>query len=451
MFNPRIGAVNQWLDDLVGVNATFLNITSIVGMGFVEGLGLSALVYLMACAGLRSMDMSLEEAARTGGASILQTLRRVTIPLLYPHLLGAGLFVVAIAISSVDVPLIIGLANRHFVFSSYLYLIANPPGGVPEYGVAAAFSTVMIAIALLASWWYTRVLSRGRKYQVVTGKGYRPQRVKLGRYRWIAWLFVIGYFFWSTLMPTLMVIWSSLQPFLVPPSVDAAHHASFTNYSDLQWDQLSRAIKTTVELMIVVPTVAVIISIGFSWIVIRSRLKGRMTYDYVAFLPQAVPPLVFAFGAFLAALNLNIGIEIYGTFFLLALVMVLIQLAFGTRMVNSGLVQIHPELEEAGAMSGGSGWVILKRITVPLLKATLGYTWLWLALLAFRELTVPVMLGGQDTFTVSVMSWNLYNGGQIGQASAVAVVMMLALLPLLAFVLWLAGRGGRAQTFGGAA
>ena len=101
MFNPRIGAVNQWLDDLVGVNATFLNITSIVGMGFVEGLGLSALVYLMACAGLRSMDMSLEEAARTGGASILQTLRRVTIPLLYPHLLGAGLFVVAIAIITV--------------------------------------------------------------------------------------------------------------------------------------------------------------------------------------------------------------------------------------------------------------------------------------------------------------------------------------------------------------
>jgi iron(III) transport system permease protein len=437
LFHPRIGAINQWLMDLFGLASAPIDIVSLAGMGFVEGLGLSAVVFIMASSSLRSMDGSLEEAARASGASAWSTLRRVTLPLMYPSLLGAALFTATIAISSLDVPLIMGLADRIFVFSTYLYVTTHPSSGVTEYGVPAAFSSFMIVLALLFSWVYSRALRSSQKYQVVTGKGYRPVTMRLGRWRWAAWLFVGGYFLWSTLLPLLMLAWMSLQPYVRVPSVDALEFASLDNFRNLDWDYVLRGVETTVKLMLLAPTIAVVISLGFSLVVVRSRLRFRFLYDIVAFLPQAVPQLIFAFSALIGALYWTGGsFNLYGTLVLLVAVMALVQLAFGSRMFNSGLLQIHTELEEAAAMSGASAWATFRRVTLPLLRPVVTYTWLWLALLSFRDLTIPTVLGSQDTLTLSVVSWTLYNTGSVGAASAVTLLMVAAMLPAVLLFLY---------------
>ena len=452
LFHPRIGAINQWLMDLLGLSSAPIDIVSLGGMGFVEGLGLSAVVFIMASSSLRSMDGSLEEAARASGASAWTTLRRVTLPLMVPSLLGASLFTATIAASSLDIPLIMGLGDRVFVFSTYLYVATQPASGVADYGVPAAFSTFMIVVALGFSWLYTRVLRSTRKYQVVTGKGYRPTTMQLGRLRWLAWLFVGGYFLWSTVLPVLMVAWMSLQPFVLIPSVDALKTASLNNFNTLDWDYVLRGVGTTVKLMLLAPTIAIAFSLAFSVVVVRSRLRFRFVYDIVAFLPQAVPQLIFAFSAFIAALYWSPGAsDLYGTLALLVIVMALLQVAFGTRMFNAGLLQIHTELEEAAAMSGASAWSTFRRVTLPLLRPVVTYSWLWLALLSFRDLTIPTVLGSQDTLTLSAVSWTLYSTGRVGASSAVTILMVLAMLPAVLLFLYVTRRRSLDVGSGGAA
>ncbi|MCP2338957.1 ABC transporter permease [Actinomadura rupiterrae] len=438
LFHPRIGAVNQWLMEAFGLSRAPVNIVSLVGMGFVEGLALSALVFAMVSGSLRGLDGSLEEAARASGAGPWRVLRRVTLPLVFPGLLGAGLFAGTIAVSSLDIPLIMGLANRTYVFSSYLYVATNSSAGRPEYGVPAAFSAVMIVLGLAFSLWYQRTLRAGRKYQVVAGKSRRPSQIRLGRWRWVAWLLVAGYFLWSTVLPMLMVVWVSLLPFVQKPSAQAFQVVSFDNYRNLDWAFVLRGLATTAKVMVLAPTLAVVLSLMFSYVVVRARTRFRYVYDLVAFLPQAVPSSIFAFGAMTAALYWTRGwYGLYGTLVLMVCVMALVQLAFGTRMFNAGLLQIHIELEESAAMSGASTWTAVRRITLPLLRPVLTYTWLWLALLSLRDLTVPALLGSRDTLTLSVASWTLFNSGQVGPSSALTLLMICFMAPVVVLFLLL--------------
>lgn len=452
LFHPRIGAVNLWLIDLFELTAAPINIVSLFGMGFVEGLGLSAVVFIMTSSSLRSMDGSLEEAARTSGAGPWTTLRRVTLPLMYPSILGASFFTGTIALSSLDVPLIMGLGNRIYVFSTYLYVATRPASGVTDYGVPAALSSFLIILALLLSWIYSRTLRSSRKYQVVTGKSYRPVVMRLGRKRGLAWLFVGAYFAWSTILPALIVAWVSLQPFVRVPSRAALEFVSFDNFRTLDLEFVMRGVTTTVKLMILAPTIAVMISLAVSLVVVRSKSRLRFFFDAVAFLPQAVPHLIFAFSALVIALYWTGGsFNLYGTVTLLIIVMALLQVAFGTRMFNAGLLQIHTELEEAAATSGASSWDVFRRVTMPLLRPVITYTWLWLMLLSFRDLTIPTVLGSQDTLTLSVVSYTMFNGGQVGASSAVTLLMLLAMLPVVLLFLFVTRKRPHAGGSTGAA
>jgi iron(III) transport system permease protein len=290
LLHPRIGSLNQWLMDWLSLESAPINIVSVTGMGVVQGLGLSALVFIMVGSSLRAMDAALEESARANGASVWMTFRRVTLPLLHPSRLGATLFVFAIAVAAFDVPLIIGFANRILVFSTMLYVLSNPADtGLPEYGISAAFSTFMIIVALGFSWWYTRVLKRARNFQVITGRGYQPQKIALGRWRAVAWLYVGLYLLATTILPLLMVSWVALQPFVQRPSLDAFDVVSLDNFRNIDWSFVQRGVWNTVKLMILAPTISLALSVCFGWIVVRSRLRMRLAYDYVAFLPQAVP------------------------------------------------------------------------------------------------------------------------------------------------------------------
>ena len=87
-------------------------------------------------------------------------------------------------------PAIIGWGNRIFTFTTYLYLLLNPQDVLPRYGLAAALSTVAMAIAALMSWWYGAMQRRSRRFAVVTGRAYRPKIVRLGRRRFAAWCFI---------------------------------------------------------------------------------------------------------------------------------------------------------------------------------------------------------------------------------------------------------------------
>jgi iron(III) transport system permease protein len=443
--HPRIGLLNQLAMGLLGLESAPFTIISIPGMGWVQGLGLASVVFIMTAASLRAMDASLEEAAQTSGASFLATLRRITLPLALPGLLAASLYVFTIGISAFDIPLIIGLSNRIFVFSTYLYVKSNPQEGLPDYGLAAAFATFMVLLALLLSWLYSRVLVRARQYQVITGKSYQPRLVRLGRWAIVAWLFIGAYLLLSKLVPLAMLAWAALLPYFQPPSPEALQHLTLRNFLNLPWPLVTRGLSNSLALMLGAPTLALALSLLFSWVVLRSRSRYRLAFDFVAFLPHAVPNVVFGLAALLAALFVIRGpVDLYGSLLLLLLTYAIVQLSFGTRSTNSALIQIHTELEEAAAVAGATPFVTWRRVVLPLLRPALLYAWLWLALLTVRELTLATVLFSPQNITLSVVVWSLWHAGQLAQAAAVTLLMLLVFLPLAALYWRLSGGVRRA-------
>jgi iron(III) transport system permease protein len=443
LLHPRIGLVNQLFMQTFGIAAPF-NIISIAGMGWVQGLNLAPLAFIMTAAVFRSMDPSLEEAAEMHGASRATVLRRVTVPLAWPGILAASIYIFMIGFAAFDVPAIIGWGNRLFTFSTYLYLLLNPQEVEPNHGLAAALSTVMIAIAGAASWWYATIHTKAQRYAVVTGKAYRPNLIKLSRRaRLGVWTYLLVYFAASKLMPLVLLLWASLLPYFQLPSAQALDTVSLGHYAALPWDLMLKAIANTSVLAVLTPTVTLAISLAFSWIVLRSRLPGRSAYDFIAFLPHAVPNVVFGVGALLVTLFvLQRAVPIYGTLWILLIVFTISRISYGTRMTNSGLVQIHKELEESAQTSGATQWQAFTRVSMPLLAPTLLYAWLWIALLTFRELTLAVILSTSDNITFPVVVWSMWLAGGLGQASAVAIVMLAMMAPVIAIYWFFARRQG---------
>src|SRR5712671_3354256 len=282
LLHPRIGLLNQLLVGTFGLSAPPLSITTILGMGWVQGLNLAPLAFIMTAAVFRSMDPTLEEAAEMHGAGAWRVLRRITVRLAWPGILAAAIYIFMTAFAAFDVPAIIGWGNRIFTFTTYLYLLLNPQDALPRYGLGAALSTVAMAIAALMSWWYGAMQARSRRFAVVTGKAYRPKVVRLGRRVIGAWAFIGTYLVLSKVMPILLLIWSSLLPFFQLPSGRALAFVSLNHYASLPWEIVFKALGNTAILAVLVPTVTLAIALAFSWVVLRSRIRGRAAFDFIA-------------------------------------------------------------------------------------------------------------------------------------------------------------------------
>ena len=437
----RIGFLNRWLMEVFALEQGPINIATPVGMGFVQGLNLTALAFILTAQMFRAMNPSLEEAAKIHGLSFFGTMRRITLPLAFPAILAAMIYMLTIGIATFDVPAIIGLGNRIYMLSTYVYLKANPTdSGVPQHGVTAALGTVMILLALLLTWWYSQVLRQGHRYEVVTGKGYRPALVNIGRWSLLAWTFIALYFLATKLIPLLLIAYAAFVPYLAPPSYEMLGKLTLAGFHNLNWDLFWRGLYNTVLLVVSVPLITLILAFSISWLIVRSRSRLRYVLEFGAFLPHALPEVIMAIGALLLALFvLPKFIPLYGSVWLIAIVYVISRLAFATRALNSSLLQIHKELEEAAYTAGLSSVRTSWRILVPLLRPTLMSIWIWSSILVYRELTVAVFLISQESITLPAVIWSYWFSGATTQAAAVTLLMTLVLTPLI-LIFWWFGR-----------
>jgi iron(III) transport system permease protein len=449
LFHERIGIVNVWLKQTLPFPYTPLDVSGVWGMGWVSGLSLAPLAFIMIAGSFRAMDPSLEEAAQIHGMSLFTRLRRVVVPLAWPGVLGAGLYIFVIGLSSFDIPAVLGLASRTFTFSTFVYSVALPTNDLPNYGIVGASSALLLAIGLAVCFFYLRVIRRSHRYAVVTGRNYRRALVELKPGHAVGWWCGIAALLaLQFVVPFLALVWISLTPFLQQPSAAALASVNLHNFSAIPWAAMAGSLEATAILTLSVPTITMLLGLAISWVVVRSGSRWAGAADVVAFLPHAVPSLIFAVGVlFISLFWLPGPINPYGTIQILIIAFVVVRLSFATRMYNSALLQIHRELDEAGYVAGMGDLRVLWRILIPLLRPTLIISWLWMAVLASRELTVAVILtASTGNVTTPVLIWNLWQTGKLNQSAALALVFLLILAPLIAGFLWAGNRRTLAAT-----
>ncbi|MDA0653092.1 MAG: iron ABC transporter permease [Proteobacteria bacterium] len=440
--HERIGFLNRWATQYLGFSEAPLDIATPIGMGFVQGLSLAALSFILTAQMFRAMNPSLEEAAKIHGMGFFATMRRVTLPLAMPAILAAVIYIVVIGIATFDVPAIIGLGNRVYLLSTYIFQKTNPGDEeLAQHGITAALGVMMILVAVLLTWWYSSVLRKGDQYGVVTGKGYRPTLIEIGNWGYAAWGFILFYVIAAKLVPLLLIAYAAFVPYLAPPSAKMFSLMSFSGIMEaMDWSLVLRGLKNTIILVVTVPAITLLLAFSVSWLIVRSKSRGRYLLEFGAFLPHALPEVILAVAAILLALFvLKDIVPLYGSVTLIAIVYVITRISFATRAINSALLQIHKELEEAAHTAGLSAVRTSWRILVPLLRPTLMSVWIWSAILVYRELTVAVFLVGHENITLPAVIWSYWQAGATNLAAGVTLVMTALLTPLI-LVFWWFGR-----------
>lgn len=429
LLDPRVGLVNVVLRNLLGLSADTgpFDIYSLYGMCFVQGLRLVPSAYLMIAASFRAMDPSLEEQSAMAGRGVAQTTLRITLPIMRPALLAALIYFIIVVIESFDIPGLLGFTARIRVLSTAIYWATHSEVGLPDYGLASALGAIILAAALLLMWIYQRLTAHQERFATITGKGYRPRQVSLGVWARPATAFCLLYIFIAVVLPFVMLLWTSVQPFYAVPSAESLGRISFEGYFNIWRDRsVVRAMWNTTVLALVTSVATILLAVLVSWFVVRRQRTGNGLANYLAtvsFLPQCVPSIVI--GLAFIFVYVRFPIPIYGTLWIIALAMTTRYLAFSSRTATSALMQVHGELEEASQMSGAQWTKTLRRITMPLLAPAMINVFLWVAVHAMQELSMAIMLYNPDTVVVSTMIWSMWQNGRTADAAVLGVILIL--------------------------
>ena len=113
LLSPNVGIINRTAMLVFGLDSAPFNIYSLGGMIFTEGLRLVPTTFLLLVGAFRAMDPSLEEAALVSGARKVITTLRITLPVMFPAILTAAIYVFMTAIESFEIPGCPWPAQRH--------------------------------------------------------------------------------------------------------------------------------------------------------------------------------------------------------------------------------------------------------------------------------------------------------------------------------------------------
>ena len=379
----------------------------------------------MLAAAYRSMDPSLEEAAYTSGVGKLRTFLKNNIPITLPANAGVMVYLFMTAIAVFEVPAIIGLPARIHVLSSLIFTSTTPSTGLPDYGMAGAYGAIMLLLGLVLAYLYVRLVKQGKKYTVITGRGYRPREIALGPWKWAALAFVFVYLCIEVFVPFAVLLWASVLPFLQLPSAEAVASMTLKHYREIPQHVGPQPFINTLILMVAVPTLTMVLSVLVSWVVIRTQVSFRGLLDTLAFIPHAVPGILMAVGLAYLGLAYRDIFPIYGTVLIIIVAHTINWIAYGTRTTNSVMIQVHRELEEAGRVSGASSSRVLWKIVLPLIAAGVLNSWVWIGMLSYREVTMALTLYTRGNVVISTVVWQFWGSGWVPQVAALGVILIL--------------------------
>jgi iron(III) transport system permease protein len=187
----------------------------------------------------------------------------------------------------------------------------------------------------------------------------------------------------------------------------------------------------TLFLMIISATATMLLAFFVSWIIVRTQLSGRGALDAVVFFPHAVPGIVVALALMMAYLSPPLKyLGIYGTIWILGMGFIVSYIAFATRLMNSSIIQVQKELEQAAYVCGATPTRTLLAITLPLIFPAFAAGWVWVAVHVLRGFSIPLMLSSRNNQVFAVMLWDYWDRGLVSLASALGVLLILVLIPL---------------------
>jgi iron(III) transport system permease protein len=429
LLSPRTGLLNRLLMEVFNLETAPLNIYSLTGMIFVEALITTPLAFLIISASLYSMDPSLEESARVAGSSNLQVAWRITLPIIRPALLAATMLNFVRAIESFDTPAIIALPARIEVFTIKIYreaIGAFPP----NQNLAATYGVSLLLITMTFVFFYRRLTARSERYVTVTGRGYRPTIIDLGRWRYLATAIAGLILVLIVVLPFLVLLYASFVTYVHVPGAKTWELLTWDNYiGNLTDSRTFRALQNSVFLAVTGATLCMLLAAVTAWVTTKTKAAGRGVIEALTFIPWAFPGTALAIG--LLWTYVYVPLPIYGTLWILLIAYITRFLPYGLRTMTSTIVQLHDDLPQASMACGAGFFATFRRILLPLLRPGFLAGWIILATIYLREFSTSVFLYSPGSEPVGPLLYHFYVDGNLGPMCSLALIVSLVCITLI--------------------
>jgi iron(III) transport system permease protein len=347
----------------------------------------------------------------------------VILPLMTPALVAGGALAFVSAIGNFGIPALLGIPGRYPVLSTLIYqrLFGFGPSVLPE---VASVAMILAAMALVGIFIQSWIVKR-HDYRVV-GAAAVVLPYDLGPARIPLELVSRGIIFVTLVLPLFALVQASFLPaYGIDPSFSnlVLTHYDYVLFGD---PDTLRAVINSFALALGAAVALVVLATPFSYFMVwKPNLMVRFT-NFAAEIPYAVPGTVVAIGAILVFLPPlpGLGFSLYNTIWIIFAAYLTRFLNRALRPIISSFQQIDRTLDEAAAACGAQFGTRMRTILLPLVGPAAMGAILIVFLAAFNELTVSALLWSAGNETVGVMIFNLKDGGDTLEASAMAVVVL---------------------------
>ena len=431
LMNPNVGTVNLLLRGLLGLGDSPgpLNVYTLPGMIWVLTTFYYPYAFITISRAMEKMDPSLEEASRISGASPVKTLITVTLPMMRPSLIAGALLVFISAASCYGIPSIIGIpGNVNTVTTRIVEYVSQGQEGMNDAVGLAMFLMLIGLIVLFVS----DVLLARKQYITVSGKSVRPVMVDLRSWR-IPMTVLVGIFaVIMVLIPFLVILTTSFKVDL-GKSLLAPGNFTLVNWSEIfSRTETLNCLKNSLIYASVTATVGLIAACSMSYLLQRTRLRGRTIPHFLITLGSGTPSVVIALGLIMTMRG-GFGLNIYNTAHILIVAYLVKYLMMGMRTVVSAMSQIHVSLEESSQISGASWLRTMTKITGPLIFPSIAAGWFLIFIPSFYELSMTTMLYSSTTKTIGFQLYEYwtYTSQPMSCAMAFGILLIVVFLNFL--------------------
>ncbi len=428
LMNPNVGTVNLWLRAALGLGDTPgpLNVYTLPGMIWVLTTFYYPYAFITISRAMEKMDPSLEEASRVSGAPPLKTLFRITLPMMSPSLIAGALLVFIAAASCYGIPSIIGKPGNVNTVTTRIVEYA----GMGQQGLndAIGMSVFLMAVALVILFVSDVLLAR-KQYITVSGKSTRPTIVDLRGWR-IPLTVGVALFCCVVIVLPFATIFSTSFKMDVGRSLLDRTNFTLSNWTEVfaRTETLS-CLKNSLAFAAAAATAGLVIACVMSYLLQRTRVRGRNIPNFLITLGSGTPSVVIALGLIMTMRG-NFGLNLYNTAWIMITAYMVKYMMMGMRTVVSAMSQIHPSLEECSQAAGASWIRTMLRITGPLIFPSIAAGWFLIFIPSFYELSMTTLLYSSTTKTIGYQLYEYWTFTSQPQSCAMAFGILLFVVAL---------------------
>ena len=420
---PRSGILNGMLQQFLGIDTLVFNAFSMAGMIWVFGLACVPLGYLFLLPVFLSFDPSLEESAYIAGSKPVRTMFKITFPLALPAFTSALVLNFLRGLRSFETPVLQGTPGNIKVFVSRVY---DSMALEFNTGLATAYSVVLVVMSIITLYFYIRATRFSERYATITGKGYRVKVIDIGPWKYLTFAAVLLYFLVGIVIPFIVLIVVSMIPYFdYDTFMRFPFNAVLTNYyTVLRHPSFMTGLYNSLILSVTIAIVTVLAGIVMAFTIYRTRAAGTKVFEFIGTLPLAFPPLVLSVGL----LIIFIGTPLYNSLWALGLGLFVAYFPYAFRNASGAIVNIHKELDEAAWVHGARWRHVFFKITLPILKPSVGGALFYIFIEAIRNVDVAVLLTSPGKEYGPVTLFEYFRVGQWAEAAAGGVIYLIILI-----------------------